>query len=538
MGDTTMKQLWTNGMIYTMEQEGEIVQAVLVEDEKILATGTLEDLQPLADEILDLQGAVMYPGFVDSHLHMIGHGEKLKRLDLTAVTSGQELLQRVQEATSKLEDGQWLIGDGWNENQFFDGSVPTKEQLDTITTNPVYLNRICHHVALCNSAAFDRAGVSEATKNVAGGKFGRDSNGRLNGLLYEQAMQVISETFQQQGEAYVESLVLSLELAIEDMHRYGLTGGHTEEMGYFGTYTNPLTAYHRTVGQLKHFRVNLLRHHSVFEQMIEDNVLFDTPFIEPGAMKFYADGSFGGSTAALLEPYANEPENKGMLIHANEQVEALVKLARTYNEAVAIHLIGDAGVEQVLTYLEKYPVPQGKRDRLIHCCYVSEQQLARMKKLPVILDLQPAFVSSDFPWVLDKLGHERTGHLYAWKTFLDEGFICAAGTDAPIEGISPFETIYAAVERKKPSDTHEGYMPAQKLTRFEAVKMYTFGSAQAICKESERGLIKAGYDADFTILNRDLLTCTAEEILQTTALKTVVAGRIVYEKQFAKESHV
>ena len=525
-----MKQLWTNGVIYTMEHEGEVVQAVLVEDGKIIVTGTLDELQPLADEIIDLEGAVMYPGFVDSHLHMIGHGEKLKRLDLTKATSSDELLQLVEQATSQLADGQWLIGEGWNENQFIDGVIPTKHQLDKITQNPIYLNRICHHVALCNSAALAHANVTETTEDVEGGKFGRDANGQLNGLLYEQAMNVISEKFQQYGEAYVEGLVHSLELAIHDMQRYGLTGGHTEEMGYFGPYMNPLTAYHRTVGKQKNFRVNLLRHHSVFEQMMTENAPFDEPFIEPGAMKFYADGSFGGSTAALLEPYANDPQNKGMLIHTNEQIEAYVKLARKYDEAVAIHLIGDAGVEQVLTYLEKYPVPQGKRDRLIHCCYVSEQQLARMKKLQVILDLQPAFVTSDFPWVLDKLGHERKGHVYAWKTFINEGLICAAGTDAPIEAISPFETIYAAVERKKLQDPHDGYIPEQKLTRFEAVKMYTFGSAQAICKEHERGLIKAGYDADFTIVDRDLLTCAAEEILKTTALKTVVAGNIVYEK--------
>lgn len=525
-----MKQLWTNGIIYTMEHEDEIVQAVLVEDGKIVVTGTLEDLQPLADEIIDLQGAVMYPGFVDSHLHMIGHGEKLKRLDLTKAKSSEELLQLIEQAASKLTDGQWLIGEGWNENQFVDGAIPTKQQLDAVTKNPIYLNRICHHVALCNSSALAIANVTETTEDIEGGKFGRDADGQLNGLLYEQAMNVISGKFQQNGEAYVDGLIHSLELAIQDMQRYGITGGHTEEMGYFGPYTNPLTAYHRTVGQRKHFRVNLLRHHSVFEQMILEKAAFDAPFIEPGAMKFYADGSFGGSTAALLEPYANDKGNRGMLIHTNEQVEQLVKLARKYNEAVAIHLIGDAGIEQVLTYLEQYPVPEGKRDRLIHCCYVSDEQLARIKKLSVILDLQPAFVTSDFPWVLDKLGHHRNGHLYAWKTFLSEGLMCAAGTDAPIEEISPFETIYAAVERKKLADTHDGYIPSQKLTRYEAVKMYTYGSAQAICKEHERGLIKAGYDADFTIVDRDLLTCAAEEILQTTALKTVVSGKIVYEK--------
>ena len=525
-----MKQLWTNGMIYTMERADTTVQAVLVEQGKIIATGSLEELQPIADEIVDLQGAVMYPGFVDSHLHMIGHGEKLSRLDLTVAKSGAELIQLVQEVANQLEEGQWLVGDGWNENQFPDERIPTKEQLDAVTSNPVYLNRICHHVALVNSAALQQAGITKNTPDPERGRFGRNEQGELNGLLYEQAMNEVSAAFQNEGEAYIKSLVQSLTLAIEDMQRYGLTGGHTEEMAYFGAYTNPLTAYHQTVGKHHHFRVNLLRHHSVFEEMMQQNALFDAPFIEPGAMKFYADGSFGGSTAALLEPYANDATNKGMLIHSDEQIEELVLLARKYNEAVAIHLIGDAGVEQVLTSLEKYPAPTGKKDRLIHCCYVSDSQLQRMKKLPVILDLQPAFVPSDFPWVLDKLGANRKGHLYAWKTFLDAGLICAAGTDAPIEAISPFETIYAAVERKKAGDTHEGYFPQQKLSRYEAIKMYTVGSAQAIGKEQERGYIKVGYDADFTILNNDLLTCTSDEILQTEAIKTVVAGKVVYEK--------
>lgn len=526
-----MKQLWTNGTIYTMEREGETVQAVLVQDGKVLETGDFGDLQVHADDIIDLQGAVMYPGFVDSHLHMIGHGEKLMRLDLTVATSRQELLQLVEHAASHLQDGQWLIGDGWNENQLIDGLIPLKEELDAITNNPVFLNRVCHHVALVNSAALHLAGVTAESENPAGGKLGRHENGELNGLLYEQATSLVSVLFKQEGESYIESLVQSLQLAIEHMQSYGLTGGHTEEMGYYGHYTNPLTAYHRAVGEQKHFRVNLLRHHTVFEEMVMNNAKFDEPFVEPGAMKIFADGSLGGSTAALLEPYANDEHNKGMLIHTDEQMEALIQLARKYDEAVAIHVIGDGGMEKVLQYLEKYPVVDGKRDRLIHCCVVSDEQLARMKKLPVILDLQPAFVASDFPWVIEKLGENRAGHQYAWKTFIDEGFICAAGTDAPIEAISPFETIYAAVERKKPHDTHEGYNPEQKLPRFEAVKMYTVGSAEAICKEHERGYIRKGYDADFTILDTDLLNCKSEEILKAKALLTVVGGTIVYKRE-------
>lgn len=526
-----MTQLWTNGTIYTMENEMETVNAVLVNNGKIQAVGSFEELQPLAEEIIDLQGATMYPGFVDSHLHMIGHGAKLQRLDLTTVKSADELLRVVGEVAATLKPGEWLIGEGWNENQFTDSRIPTRNELDAQSTNPILLNRVCHHVVLVNSAALAIGNVTNDTIDPEGGKIGRDPNGDLNGLLYEQATELVASALNKESEEYIQLLEKSLTLAVEDMLSHGLTGGHTEEMSYFGAYSLPLSTYNRVIGEKQNFRVNLLRHHHVFKEMMEQEAHFEGPFVEPGAMKIFADGSFGGSTAALLEPYANEEGNYGMLIHSNEQMEQLVQLARKYNEAVAIHLIGDAGVEQVLNCIEKYPVPEGKRDRLIHCCLVTETQLERIKKLPVILDLQPAFVPSDFPWVLEKLGENRSGYLYAWKTFMDEGLMCAAGTDAPIEAISPLQNIYAAVERKKSNATHDGYIQSEKLTRFEAIRMYTVGSAQAICKEHERGLIKAGFDADFSIFDQDLLQGTSEQMLQAKVLKTVVAGKIVFERK-------
>lgn len=524
-----MKRLWTNGTIYTMESPTKTVAAVLVENGKILNVGERAQLQVLADEVIDLQGATMYPGFVDSHLHMIGHGDKLQRLDLSDVKSATELLQKVKLAAKNLQQGEWLIGDGWNENQFIDGRIPAIEELDVVCNNPLLLNRICHHVVLVNSAAIKAAQLTNEVADVEGGKIGRHANGELNGLFYEQATNLVTSAILTEGEGYIASLEKSLTLAIEDMVSYGLTGGHTEDMSYYGSFENPLTAFQKVVGAQKNFRVHLLRHHSVFEQMMEKSASY-TEFLEPGAMKIFADGSFGGSTAALLEPYANDRENKGLLIHTDEQMERYFQLARNYNEAVAIHCIGDAALEQVLHYIEKYPTPVGKRDRLIHCCLVTEAQLLRIKQLSVILDLQPAFVTSDFPWVLEKLGKNRNGYLYAWKTLLDTGLMCAAGTDAPIEAISPLETIYAAVERKKVNDTQAGYSPEQKLTRFEAVKMYTIGSAQAICKEHERGMIKVGYDADFSIFDRDLFQRTSEDMRQAKALQTVVAGEIVFER--------
>ncbi|KAA9021033.1 amidohydrolase [Niallia endozanthoxylica] len=525
-----MKQLWYGGTIYTMEKENETVEAVLVEDDKIIAVGTFAELSNQADEKIDLQSAAMYPGFVDSHLHMIFQGEKLIRLDLSKAGSAEEMLNMIKEAAKTTPPDKWLFGEGWNENNFADGRIPTKQELDEIRKEPILLTRICHHVVLGNTAAFEAGGVHEELQSPAGGEIGHSPEGKLNGLLYDQAMNVVTNAIPRAGEDYIQDLVHALNLCIDDMLSKGLTGGHTEDMHYFGRYSNPLKAFLQVVGKKHHFRVHLLRHHAVFKEMMENHVQYDEPFVEPGAMKIFTDGALGGSTAALSKPYSDNLSNRGILIHADEELEELVKLARTCNEAVAVHMIGDRGAEQIITLLEKYPAPIGKRDRLIHACVLREDLVERISKLPVVIDIQPMFVPSDFPWVMNRLGEERLDYAYAWKTLLNKGIMCAAGTDAPVEDINPIATIYAAVERKKPGQKHDGYLSEQKLSRFEAIRSYTVGSAQAICKEHERGLIKPGYDADFSIFDRDLFKGTSEEMLEAKAVKTVVAGKIVFER--------
>lgn len=524
-----MKQLWYGGTIYTMEKENETVEAVLVDDGKITAVGSVEELRNHADKQIDLQGAVMYPGFVDSHLHMIFQGEKLIRLDLSKARSAEEMLEIVKEAAKTTPPDKWLLGEGWNENNFPNQRIPSIAELDDIRKEPILLTRVCLHVMLVNSEALAVGGITEDSQSPAGGEIGRDENGKLNGLLFEQAMNLVTNTLPKEGEAYIEYLTETLSLAIDNMLSFGLTGGHTEEMHYFGDFINPLTVYNRVIGEKQHFRVNLLRHHVVFEEMIKMNPTYSEPFVEPGAMKIFADGSLGGSTAALTKPYSDQPNNKGILIQTDEKMEKLIKLARKNDEAVAVHVIGDRGAEQALHMIEKHPVSKGKRDRIIHCCLLREDLIDRMTKLPIVVDLQPAFVSSDFPWVEERLGKDRLTYAYPWKTLKDRGIMCAAGTDAPVEKIDPLLSIYAAVKRKKPFASNDGYVPEQKLSRFEAIQMYTLGSAQAICKEHERGLIKPGYDADFSIFDRDLFAGTPEDMLDAKAVKTVVAGRIVFD---------
>ena len=525
-----MKQLWFGGPIYTMEREMEMVEAVLVENGFILDAGKLADLKELADEEIDLKGAAMYPGFVDSHIHLLYQGEKLMRLDLSQAKSADEMLDMLREAAEKTPDGKWLFGDGWNENQFTDKRIPSLAELDTIHTGPMLLTRVCRHMTLANSAALKAGGINVHSIAPKGGEIGRDETGNLNGLLYDQAMNAVNDAQPKKGEEYLAYLTEALERAIQQLQSYGLTGAHTEDMDYFGPYQNPLTAFQRTVGKAHHFRVHLLRHNAVFEQMIKDKPQYDEPFIEPGAMKIFADGAFGGSTAALSSPYADNPDTHGLLIHSDEELVRLVQQARAYDEAVAVHIIGDMAAEQVISVLEKHPVSAGKRDRLIHCSVLRPDLIERMKKLSVVLDLQPAFVPSDFPWVMDRLGSERLKWSYTCKTLINEGFICAAGTDAPVEDINPLWTIYAAVERKSPKQRHEGYIPEEKISRYEAIQMYTVGSAQAICKEHERGLIKRGYAADFTVFDRDLFEGTTEDMLKARAVKTVVDGRIVFKR--------
>ncbi|WP_046175596.1 amidohydrolase [Domibacillus indicus] len=525
-----MKQLWYGGTIYTMEQENKTVEAVLVEEGKIIAAGAMNQLIEKAEERIDLQGAAMYPGFVDSHLHMIFQGETFVRLDLSAASSAEEMLQLVQKASERTPPDKWLFGEGWNENSFVDARIPEIEELDAIRKGPILLTRVCHHVALGNTAALSAGSIGEASEPPPGGEIGRNAAGYLNGLLYDKAIDPVTEAIPRKGAAYLDYLTEVLELAVNQMLSYGLTGGHTEDMHYFGSFANPLTAFRRVIGEKQHFRVSLLRHHAVFEEMIKAGVEFDEPFIEPGAMKIFADGALGGSTAALSKPYADQPDNKGLLIHTDEELEQLIKLARKYDEAVAVHIIGDAAAEQVLQLIEKHPVPAGKRDRLIHGCVLRRDLIDRIAALPVVVDVQPAFVPSDFPWVVDRLGKERLDVAYPWKTLLDRGVMCAAGTDAPVENINPLLSIYAAVERKKPHEAHDGYGVEQKLSRFEAVQMYTLGSAQAIGKEHERGLIKPGYAADFSIFDRDLFAGTSEDMLAARAVKTVVEGRTVYSR--------
>ncbi|MHA6259248.1 amidohydrolase [Sporosarcina sp. CAU 1771] len=522
-----MKTLWHNGTIYTMKKNGDTIEALLIEGGKISAVGTYEELRERADEEIDLQGAVLYPGFVDSHMHMIGHGEKLLSLDLAKATSSDEMMDMLIGAHKELGANEWFVGEGWNENNFPDKKIFTRQELDIVTDSPMILKRACRHAALANTKALERAGITKETKDPVDGVIVRDEHGEPTGYLLEGAQEMV---FSLIPAATEESLTRALHKSVDDLLALGLTGAVTDDLGYYGHYGNPLQAFKNVIGEGKKFRAHLLRRQTVFSQLMEENATYNAPWIEPGAMKFFIDGALGGKTALLSKPYSDTPETSGMTVHSDEEIEEVVLLARNYGEAIAVHVIGDAAVEKVLDVIEQHPAPEGKLDRLIHVNVLRDDLVDRMEKLPVILDIQPVFVSSDFPWVMDRLGEDRLDWAYAWKSLLDRGFICGGGSDAPIEEANPLLGIYAAVARRKVGEMHEGYLPEEKLSRFEAVSLFTTGSAATIGKASVRGKLDVGFDADFTVLDKDLFTVDIECIAEATVEMTVVAGDIMYKK--------
>lgn len=522
-----MKTIWHHATFYTMQEEGHTVDALLIEDGKIIAAGTYSELAGQADQRIDLQGAFVYPGFIDNHMHIIGQGEKLLRLDLSGAASSDEMMEMLEQAHPDLAEDEWFIGEGWDENKFPDQKIFTKYELDRITTSPMLLKRTCWHAAIVNSRALELAGITKDTPDPADGVIERDESGEPTGYLKEGAMHRALDILPAPSSSYVTK---ALRTSVDHLLSLGLTGVVTDDLGYYGDWRTPLQAFHQVLGEEKKFRAHLLRHVSVFKEIMENDAQYKEPWVEPGEMKFFIDGAFGGSTALLSEPYSDEPGNYGTAVVTDEEIENHVKLARSYGEGVAIHMIGDLAVEKALDVIEKHPVPAGKHDRFIHVNLLRDDLVERMEKLPIVLDIQPAFVPSDFPWVLERLGNERLQWAYAWKQLIDKGFVTGGGSDAPIENPDPLLGIHAAIARRQPVEQHEGYLPDEKLSRYEALSLFTTGAAATIGKAHVRGRLAPGFDADLTILSGDLFTVEIDHIPELDVKMTVVAGDVMYKK--------
>lgn len=512
-----------NGNILTLNSSMPRAEAIAVRDDKILAVGGNGKIRryiSAGTRIIDLEGKTVVPGLTDCHVHMLALGRFLVDLDLRNVNSIEELKKELKAFADKKRSGEWILGGRWDHEKFSEKRYPTKWDLDSaVADKPVLLLRVCGHVAVANSKALELAGITKASASPKGGEIDKDAEtGEPTGILRENAIDLVQRAIPKPGLKEIKkACYLACRKAVE----------------------NGLTRVHWIVGSPKEiravfelYRENRLPLRVYFGVPVEyigclaDSGLttgFGNEMVKIGFIKILADGSLGGRTAALEEPYTDKPETRGMLMYSQRKLNTLVFTAHKAGFQVAVHAIGDRALNAVLEAFEnalrKTP-RKGCRHRVEHVSLVNNRLVKRLKRLGVILSVQPHFVVSDF-WITDRLGRKRARWAYAFKSFIRNRLVVAGGSDCPVEPINPLLGIWAAVTRKN--------FPEESLTVEEALRLYTVNAAYASFEEYVSGTIEEGKWADLTVLDRDLTSIPPDEIRNVKVEMTIVAGRIVYD---------
>ncbi|MFD2371193.1 amidohydrolase [Brevibacillus sp. GCM10020057] len=527
--------IFTNGRIYTGDPQKPFVQAVVARDGRVHDLGAADDMLlhwGKDARIVDLEGRTATPGLIDSHLHLGWLGLAFLQLDLTKAASKDEMLSLIRQRAQQTAPDEWIEGFGWDENLFAEGGgIPTIEELDQVAPHcPLMLSRICGHANLVNSRALELAGYRPDMAVPAGGVIVRDpATGKPTGMLLENASALIKPHIPKPGyEALKKALRSSIRYALS----HGLTGAHTEDCRELNGLAQTYRLYDELInGEQLGLRCNLLVYYPHMHELRDLQMYagYGNHHVNIGAVKIFADGALGRRTAYLSVPYADDPATSGYPVHEQEALTELVRQARELQMPIAAHTIGDKALEMVLDSLDQF-APAAYRDRLIHTQILRPDLLDRLAHPHRIADIQPRFLAGDFPWVIERVGEERIKYSYIWKTMLERGIICAAGSDTPVEPIDPLLGMHAAVTRKAPGETHGGYLPHEKLTMQEAIRLFTLGGATVTGEDHLKGTLTRGKFADLTVYSCDLFTIEPDELLSTKTVMTVIGGEVVYSR--------
>jgi predicted amidohydrolase YtcJ len=504
------------------------VTAIAVGGHQIVAVGddatVLRQKQP-GTKLFDLQGAFVMPGINDAHVHLASAGRIKLAADLTGSSSLAEMLRRVNAAAAAAPPGEWILGGGWDHTLWATRTLPTRQDLDTVTHgHPAILTRVDGHIAVANSAALALSGVTDQTANPQGGQFDHDAKGNLTGIVREDSAQdLIRRHIPAPSHDLRRRAIL---LALKDAAAHGVTSvqdnsdwedflvyQELERQGQLPVRISEWLSFNDPVDVLVAHRA---------AQPAGDR------WLHTGMLKGFMDGSLGSRTAALLSPYSDDPGNSGLLRYDQARLDAMTKERAAAGFQIGFHAIGDRAVEMALNAFAAANASPARRDRIEHSQVVQPGDIPRYKALGIIASMQPSHLLTDMNWAAARLGTQRSRYAYAWKAFLDAGVPLAFGTDYPVEPITPFRGIYAGVTRSNEAGT-DSYFPQDKLTIGRVLLAYTQGSAYAEFEEGFKGKLIPGYVADFVVLDRDLTRVPAAEILTTQVLRTVVDGRTVYE---------
>jgi predicted amidohydrolase YtcJ len=509
------------------------VEAIAVGGGKVLAVGTTQEITRLAGpntKLLDLAtsrtGNFIFPGFNDAHTHLGGAGQTKLNVDLTGVKSPDDMLTEVQRFAQSAAAGHWLTGGNWDHTLWASKVLPTRQDLDKVTgDHPAFLDRVDGHIAIANSAALRAAGITGQTKAPQGGAIDLDGNGEPTGILRESAKDLVNKVIPPPTE---DERRRGLELAIADAVSHGVTSvqdfsdwqdflvfEQMEKEGKLDLRISEWLPFRTPIEQLKQMR----DHHDQ-----------NDPMLHTGMLKGFMDGSLGSRTAALKAPYTDDPKNSGLPQLTQDELNRMALERAKAGFQIGFHAIGDRGTAMALNAFSQPGMPHNTRNRIEHAQVVDPADIPRFKQLGVTASMQPNHLLTDMNWAEERLGPKRASYSYAWKAFEDAGVTLAFGTDYPVEPITPFRGLYAAVTRMNEAGT-KTYYPENKLTRGQALFAYTQGSAYAQFDEEQKGKLAPGFAADFIVVDRDLYKIDPRALLGAKLITTFVGGRPVYPAQ-------
>lgn len=528
--------IFFNGVIYSgegfAEDKPKTVEAMAIGKGKVLAIGSNEAIKRMAGPrtvLRDLNssrtGMVVFPGFNDAHTHLGSAGSTKLNVDLTGVKSLAEMLNRIAGYAKSAPAGHWLTGGNWDQTLWAQPLLPTRLDLDRVTgDHPAFLDRIDGHIAIANSAALAAAGITGKSKAPQGGAIDLDASGEPTGILRESAKELVYKVIPPPSHHERHN---GDELAIADALSHGITSvqdfsdwqdflifEEMEKEGDLAIRISEWLPFKASLAELKRMRA----HHSLSD-----------PMLHTGMLKGFMDGSLGSHTAAMKAPYADDPGNTGLPQYTQAQLNRMAVERAQAGFQLGFHAIGDKAAAMALDAYAQAGVSRTARNRIEHAQVVDPADIPRFKQLGVIASMQPNHLLTDMNWAEARLGSERAAYSYAWKAFVDAGVPLAFGTDYPVEPITPFRGLYAAVTRMNETGTMT-YYPQNRLTRGQALYAYTQGSAYAEFAEKHKGKLVPGYDADFILVDRDLYTVGAPAILGTQVIETFVAGKASYTR--------
>ena len=524
----------TNANVWTVDRNHPQAEAVAILDQRIVAVGTSADMDVWRGpqtRVIDAGGKLLLPGFNDAHVHFVQGGFQLDQVQLTDAKTRQEFVAHMAAQARKMKKGEWILGGEWDEQNWSPPELPTHDWIDAVTPdNPVFIERHDGHEALANASAMKIAGVTAATKTPAGGEIVHDSQGNPTGVFKDAAQSLIGKVVPEPG---IAARLTAARRALDHAASLGVTSVQAMVPAY-----EDIEAYSELAerGELTS-RIYVAPIETRWKDQAQIGIrhAFGSDFLRMGAIKGFADGSLGSTTAYFFEPYVDAPNTRGLIsdeLHPISGMRDRLTAADKAGLQICVHAIGDQAISIVLDIYQDIEKANGDRDRrwrIEHAQHMAPKDFQRFASLHVIASMQPYHAIDDGQWAERRIGPIRAKTTYAFRTFLDDGVHLAFGTDWPVAPLNPMLGLYAAVTRATLDGKHpDGWIPEQKISIQEAVEAYTLGPAYAEFQDKEKGSITPGKFADLVLVSDNLLKIDPRAIRDAKVEMTMVGGKIVY----------